>query len=165
MPFLSEVLTETEPNIMSSFAESIIFTTLWGRSFIHQRQLVAEPVFCNSSRDFYERQIWLDDILNRRIQKLQQDYVAASVKLDSMLLYTSMIAQTAALLLCKAADSIPPNTPGNHDLITRYQQRASSAAKEVVRLAQYLPYFSYFKVSPASPSSPPSLMTRIPGID
>ncbi|KAI1379515.1 fungal-specific transcription factor domain-containing protein [Hypoxylon crocopeplum] len=151
MPFLSEVLTETDPNIMSPFAESIIFTTLWGRSFIHQRQPAAEHVFSNASRDFCERQLWLDDILTRRIQKLQQDYVAASVKVDSMLLYTSMIAQTTALLLCKAAESIPPTTPSNHDLVSRYQRRAPAAAKEIVRLAQYLPHFSFFKIHPFTP--------------
>lgn len=147
MPFLSEVLTTTDPTLMSPFAESIIFTTLWGRSFIHQRQSAAENSFSNASRDFCERQIWLDDILNRRIQKLQQDYMAASVKVDAMLLYTSMIAQTTALLLCKTAESIPSSSPSNLDLLSRYQRRGPAAAKEIVRLAQYLPHFSFFKVS------------------
>ncbi|KAI2621289.1 fungal-specific transcription factor domain-containing protein [Hypoxylon sp. NC1633] len=151
MPFLSEVLTETDPSMMSPFAESIIFTTLWGRSFIHQRQPAAEHAFSNASRDFCERQLWLDDILTRRVQKLQQDYLAASVKVDPMLLYTSMIAQTTALLLCKAAESIPPTTPSNHDLVSRYQRKAPAAAKEIVRLAQYLAHFSYFKVHPFTP--------------
>nr|UOS85809.1 transcription factor [Hypoxylon rubiginosum] len=151
MPFLSEVVTASDPSLHSPFAESIIFTTLWGRGFLHQRQSATEYAFCNTSRDFCDRQLWLDDIITRRTQKLQQDYVAASVKVDAMLLYASMIAQTTVLLLCKAAESIPPTTPSNHDLVSRYQRRAPAAAKEIVRLAQYLPHFSFFKVHPFTP--------------
>lgn len=148
MPFLSEVVTASDPSLLSPFAESVIFTTLWGRGFLHQRQSAAEYAL---SRDFCDRQLWLDDIITRRIQKLQQDYVAASVKVDAMLLYANMIAQTTVLLLCKAAESIPPTTPTNHDLLSRYQRRAPAAAKEIVRLTQYLPHFSFFKVHPFTP--------------
>ncbi|KAL7627738.1 hypothetical protein AAE478_001933 [Parahypoxylon ruwenzoriense] len=151
MPFLPEVLTATDPNMLSPFAESVIFTTLWGRGFIHERQSATDHVFSNVSKEFCERQLWLDDILSRRIQRLQQDYVAASIKVDAMLLYTSMIAQTTVLLLCKAAESIPQVTPSNHELVSRYQRRAPAAAKEIVRLSQYLPHFSFFKVHPFTP--------------
>lgn len=151
MPFLSEVVTTPDPNLLSPFAESIIFTTIWGRGFLHERKSVNEHAFGNASREFCERQLWLDDMLTRRIQKHQQDYVAASVKVDAMLLYTSMIAQTTVLLLCKAAESIPPTTSSNQDLVSRYQRKASAAAKEIVRLAQYLPHFSFFKVHPFTP--------------
>ncbi|KAI1759696.1 fungal-specific transcription factor domain-containing protein [Hypoxylon sp. FL1150] len=118
MPFLSEVVTASDQSLLSPFAESVIFTTLWGRGFLHQRQSSAEYAFCNTSRDFCDRQLWLDDIITRKIQKLQQDYVTASIKVDAMWLYANMIAQTTVLLLGKAAEAIPSTTPSNHDLLS-----------------------------------------------
>lgn len=106
MAFLLEMIAANEAAMPSPFIECIVFSTILGRSLAHQQELTIERVYGNMMANHCERQTWLDDTLSRQTLRLQQNYLSSSVKVESMLLFTSMVAQATALSLCKAAESI-----------------------------------------------------------
>lgn len=149
MPFLSEALSAGgEPSITASpFVESILFTALWGRVFIHHQQSTAERACSNVSAEAGERQTQLNDLLSRRLSQFRKSYPTATVEVDQMLLFTNMIAQTIVLALCKEAELVAPDAAKYSDLMLRYQWRAPEAAEEISCLAEHLSGFNLFKVS------------------
>ena len=69
-----------------------------------------------------------------------------------MLLFAHMLAQSAILHLNCTVQRTPGQTV-EHQLMTRaYEQRASQAASEMVRLAKAVPSFSCFKAHPFLPN-------------
>ncbi|KAK3367532.1 fungal-specific transcription factor domain-containing protein [Podospora didyma] len=164
MPFLPEVMVLDNQCKLSPFAECVVFTMLWGQVLVHKQQAAAatEYAYSGSSNttnshptpaDFCKRQLWLDSILSRRMLHLQQNYRAASIRVDSMLLLTSMVAQSALLLLCKAVESVPPTAAEYGELIDRFAGREAAGVKEIARLSKFLTHFSIFKVHPFTPIS------------
>ncbi len=152
MPFLSEVIAaNTAIATLSPFAECTVFTSLWGRTLCHQQQCAAEQVHGNvSSTDLCERQLQLDNLLSRRVVQFQQAYPATAVESDSMLLFTSIIAQTVLLALYNSSESSGLTVTASQSMMEDmlgYQGRAQAAAKEITRLVDYHLNFSVFKVS------------------
>lgn len=168
MPFLSQALESAEPNpLFSPFVESILFTALWGRVFVHQQLCAAELVHGALSDDFCDRQLQLDDLLSRRMAQFQHTYPCTTVEVDQMLLFTSLIAQMTVMALCKAAELAPQDSARYGDIVLQgYQWRAPTAAKDISRLIEYLDGFSLFKVGPTMKSLATSLviLTRIGSI-
>lgn len=144
MAFLLEMIAANEAAMPSPFIECIVFSTILGRSLAHQQELTIERVYGNMMANHCERQTWLDDTLSRQTLRLQQNYLSSSVKVESMLLFTSMVAQATALSLCKAAESISQASAEKH---SQYQNKALAAIKEIARLCKCLLHFSFFKVS------------------
>ncbi|RYO90884.1 hypothetical protein DL766_009703 [Monosporascus sp. MC13-8B] len=151
MPFLSEVVAADAPIVvLSPFAESVIFTTLWGRTLNYQQLSAAQLPSCGiSSTDIRDRQLQLNGLVSRRILQFQQTYSTAAVESDSMLLFTSIIAQTTVLAFCNAAEPSADSVPASDrfiDDVLGHQWRARVAAKEIARLADSHTQFSVFKV-------------------
>ncbi|KAL2276384.1 hypothetical protein FJTKL_00975 [Diaporthe vaccinii] len=148
MPFLSQALESAGPNpLFSPFLESILFTALWGRVFVHQQLCAAELVHGALSDDFCDRQLRLDDLLSRRMSQFEHTYPHTTVEVDQMLLFTSMIGQMTVMALCKAAELAPRDAARYGDIVLQgYQWRAPTAAKDISRLIDYVNGFSLFKV-------------------
>ncbi|RYP36917.1 hypothetical protein DL767_003165 [Monosporascus sp. MG133] len=152
MPFLSEVVAADAPIVvLSPLAESVIFTTLWGRTLYYQQLSAAQLLSCGiPSTDFRDRQLQLNSLVSRRMLQFQQTYSTAAVESDSMLLFTSIIAQATVLAFCNAAEPPADSVPASDrfmDDVLGYQWRARVAAKEIARLADSHMQFSVFKVS------------------
>lgn len=160
MPFLSQVLESAEADpLISPFAESILFTALWGRVFVHQQLSAAELVHGALSDDFCDRQLQLDDLLSRRMAQFQHTYPYTTVEVDQMLLFTSFIGQMTVMALCKAAELAPQDAARYGDIVLQgYQWRALTAAKDISRLIEYLDGFSLYKVCPSINSLAISLL-------
>lgn len=165
MPFLEQALESAEPDpLFSPFVESILFTALWGRVFVHQQLCAAELVHGALSDDFCDRQLQLDDLLSRRMAQFEHTYPYTAVEVDQILLFTSMIGQMTAMALCKAAELGPQDAARYGDImLQRYQWRAPAAAKDISRLIDYLDGFSLFNVGSIIKSLNTSLvvLTRI----
>lgn len=144
MAFLLEMMVATESTMPSPFIECIIFSTILGRELSHQQESVIECVYANVMTNNRERQSWLYDTHSRQTVRLQQNYSSAAIRINSMLLFTSMLAQATILLQCKTTEPVPQVSAEKH---SQYQERAVAAAKEIVRLCKILPQFSFFKVS------------------
>jgi hypothetical protein len=155
MPLLWEVMedTNTESSALTSplspWVECIVFSALWGRALEHQQRSKQEHIHRPVAAPFRERQIWLDELLTRRMQLFQQRYPPSTVRVDSMLLFTSLVAQAAVLSLCKAISDVPPSVAECARLVSEHRQRAPVAAKDMVRLMSDLGHFSSFKVNPS----------------
>lgn len=150
MPFLSQALESAEPHpLFSPFVESILFTALWGRVFVHQQLCAAELVHGALSDDYYDRQLQLDDLLSRRMAQFQHTYPYTTVQVDQILLFTSLIGQMSVMELCKAAELAAQGAARYEDIVLQgYQWRAPAAAKDISRLIEYLDGFNFFKVGP-----------------
>ncbi|KAL2017950.1 hypothetical protein VTK56DRAFT_1482 [Thermocarpiscus australiensis] len=155
MPLLWEVMDDTDTGSsalpLSPWVECIVFSTLWGRTLAHQQQSKQECLHRPVAAAFCERQVWLDELLTRRMQVFQQRYPPGTVRVDSMLLFTSMIAQAAVLSLCKAISDVPPTVTECAALASDFRQRAPAAVKDMVRLMSDLAHFSSFKIHPFTP--------------
>ncbi|KAK6078939.1 IBR finger domain protein (short-chain dehydrogenase) [Seiridium cupressi] len=84
----------------------------------------------------------------------QTEYSAVAIEVDSMLSFTSSIAQIIILALYHTAEisSVTANaSPGFMDDVLGYEWRARAAAKEIARLAEHVQHFSVFKVHPFTP--------------
>ena len=76
---------------------------------------------------------------------LNQCHTSSAVEHDPMLLFAHILAQSAVLYLNCTVQRTPGQTV-EHQLMTRaYEQRASQAASEIVRLAKAVPSFSCFE--------------------
>jgi hypothetical protein len=80
------------------------------------------------------------------MQFFHQRYPPGTVRVDSMLLFTSLVAQAAVLSLCKAISDVPPSVAECAGLVSEHRRRAPVAAKDMVRLMSDLAHFSSFKV-------------------
>lgn len=147
MGFLSEVIAASDHTVLTSFTECIIWATICGRGMSHRQQSAVERVYGNVTQDFWDRHHWLDTILTQRMQILSLHYSSASVHVDPMLLFTSMMAQTTVLHLYKTIESMSWEMEKSQLIATEYGKRSVSAAREIVILAKALSSLSYFKVS------------------
>ncbi len=155
MPLLWEVMDDTDtgssastsPSPLSPWVECIVFSTLWGRALAHQQQSKQERLHRPVAAAFCDRQVWLDELLTRRMQLFQRRYPPGTVRVDSMLLFTGLVAQAAVLSLCKAISDVPPTVTECAGLASDYRPRAPAAANNMVRLMSDLAHFSSFKVS------------------
>ena len=159
MPYLSEVMTanwgaahdqhsrNSPSTSFSPFTECVALTSLWGRSLTHQQQAAVDYSHGRVEADFGDRQIALDELLSQGLLRLQQNHTPGSLGADSTLLFNAMIGQATILSLCEAAELMPSSTEGYANTLARYRDRATTAAKEIARLSNYILEHSLFKVS------------------
>lgn len=113
----------------------------------HKQRSAVERVYGNVSQDFWDRHHWLDTISTQRMQVLLLHYPSASKHVDPMLLFTNMVAQSIVLHLYKTIEFMAWEIDKYQFLITEYGERSTSAAREIVALANALSPHGYFKAS------------------
>lgn len=148
MGFLSQVMatTDHQPSL-SSFAECIIMATIYGRCLSHRQQSNVERIYSNMSIDSRDRHLWLDGILQQRIQTLSLQYPSTSEQVDSLPLFTHLMLQATMLYLYKIAISMPWDAGEVEVFILDYKNRSSAAAQEITTSTKSLRQLTYFKVS------------------
>ncbi|KAK3376219.1 fungal-specific transcription factor domain-containing protein, partial [Lasiosphaeria ovina] len=100
MPFLSDLDAAPDSiSLQSPFVDSIVFTAIWGRALCHQQQCAAESARGSPTAEVCRRHVQLHDLLSCRMLHFERSYTAASVEADSLLLFTSMVAQVSVLAL------------------------------------------------------------------
>ncbi|KAG0646232.1 transcriptional activator [Hyphodiscus hymeniophilus] len=149
MGFLSEALASVGQDTASSpFTDSIIVATICGRAFF---QNTVDYMGRKTTQFFWEIHGWLYMTVKMRSQNPIGDHPSAAQAQDSMLLFTNMMAQTAALYLYRIVESTPWEMEDYPGTVLELKQYAFMAAQEIVRLAQCLPQLSYLKVHPFTP--------------
>ncbi|KAA6409142.1 MAG: transcriptional regulatory [Lasallia pustulata] len=151
MGFLSEAITANDQSAMSPFTECTILATISGRALSHRHQSLVENIYVDASQDFWERHQWINATLTDRMQIMSHKYPPALQHVDSMLLFTSMMAQAAVLYLYKIMMRVTPATEENQAVMMEYQTRSLIAAQEIANLSKILPQLSRFKVHPFTP--------------
>ena len=82
------------------------------------------------------------------MQIMSHKYPPALQHLDSMLLFTSMMAQATVLYLYKIMECVTPATEENQAVMMEYQVCSLTAAQEIVNLSKTLAQLSRFKARP-----------------
>ncbi|KAJ5548838.1 fungal-specific transcription factor domain-containing protein [Penicillium frequentans] len=146
-PFLCDVIScATDLTIQTPFIECIIFSTLWGRVLTHQKQSSADQACGSPTTEFWDRHLWLDNLL---VQRIQLHHLMPTLEwMDPMLLFTRMIAQAAVLSLRKATQLIAWQAHDYGDMLARCEEKTSAAAQEIARLSQYLTQLNFLKIHP-----------------
>lgn len=150
-----------KPASLSPFAECVVLATLHGRCMTYRRSYTTKESHGGGSTgtgeaggdDFWTRQRWLASAVKRRVETLG---TAASVHVgsDSMLLFAHMLAHSAVIKLghtVQGAASSASCTVEQLRAAAAFEQEASSAAAEMVRLAKQIPSFGCFKAHPFLP--------------
>jgi len=147
MGFLSQVMASTDQPSLSSFAECIIMATICGRCLCHRQQSSVERIYGDMSLEFWDRHLWLDTILQQRIQVLSLQYPSTSEHVDSLILFTNLMLQAIVLYLYKIVVSVPWDTDESEALILEYKNRSSAAAQGIITFTKPLRQLTYFKVN------------------
>ncbi|BCR91309.1 uncharacterized protein ACHE_70152A [Aspergillus chevalieri] len=148
MGFLSQVMASTDQPSLSSFAECIIMATICGRCLCHRQQSSVERIYGDMSLEFWDRHLWLDTILQQRIQVLSLQYPSTSEHVDSLILFTNLMLQAIVLYLYKIVVSVPWDTDESEALILEYKNRSSAAAQGIITFTKPLRQLTYFKICP-----------------
>ncbi|KAJ6014704.1 hypothetical protein N7540_009295 [Penicillium herquei] len=146
--FLHEAVVQTGPSTLSPFAESIVLATLHGRCMTHRRSYANESE--TGTREFCISQGWLASAVEKRVQMLVS---SPAIESDPILLFTHMLAYRAAIDLSNTVQRAPWRTPDQQVLAATYQNRATQAASEIVRLSKAVPYLGPFKAHPLLPDT------------
>ncbi|GAW16644.1 hypothetical protein ANO14919_060790 [Xylariales sp. No.14919] len=155
VPFLSEATTsDIAVGLLSPFAESVIFASLWGRILSYQQQSAPLQAQVNSpAPDFQSTRQQLDEIVTRHILQFQRTYTMCAIESDPMLFFTSIVAQTTQLAFHH--DSNPWAVGSSSQPLVNdgleYEWQARAAAKEIARLADFHTNFSVLKIHPFTP--------------
>ncbi|KAK4447397.1 fungal-specific transcription factor domain-containing protein [Podospora aff. communis PSN243] len=145
--FLHEIMMQTGPSTLSSFAECVVLAAIHGRCLTHRRANSTDRSV-NPSGDFWANQERLASAAEKRIQILGSSTVG--IDNDPMLLFAHILAHGAFLSLSDTAR----RTPGvalEQQLVSAYERRASVAALEIGRLAKAVSSLSCFKAHPFLP--------------
>ncbi|KAF3765282.1 hypothetical protein M406DRAFT_355858 [Cryphonectria parasitica EP155] len=164
---LSSSSSSQKPPSLSPFAECVVLATLHGRCMTYRRSYTTKESHggggggggsmdmgeASGGDDFWNRQRWLASAVERRLQTLEG---AGSVHVgnDPMLFLVHMLAHSAVIKLChmvQGAVSSASHTVEQLHAAAAFEQEASSAAAEMVRLAKQIPSFGYFKAHPFLP--------------
>ncbi|KAK6381629.1 hypothetical protein LTS17_004688 [Exophiala oligosperma] len=154
--FLSEAITESSPRFTSPFTESIVLTTLYGRSLLRSQQHSILSVYGDGGdSDWLAWHRWLDNTLKIRLQVVARlcalSQTAAS---DPFLLFTNILGHGAVVYLCKCAMQSAASLARQPDVyaeVLQCQARALAAATAVVRLASELRELHFSKIYPLMP--------------
>lgn len=126
--------------------------TLWGRGLICRHQSLVDRFYGNESSEphFYHRIQWLDSIIaqTERIMAAHESY--SGDKLDSMLLFTHMIAHTMLLALCRTGRHSRTDSVSNintNNVIKGYEAGTSKSVTEMLILSDALSHYGQSNVS------------------
>ncbi|KAI1087098.1 hypothetical protein F5B19DRAFT_486976 [Rostrohypoxylon terebratum] len=154
---LSEALTKDGSTTHSPFAECGVLVTLHSRCMAHRRASSRE-----SGKDpggFWDRHSLLAEAVERRIELLAQTPMTPTIERDSMVFFTHMLAHSAVICLGITVQRMAWQATEHQRMATAYEQRASRAASEMVRLVKGQPSLSCFKAHPFLPNLLASAIT------
>lgn len=157
--FLSEAIRcAGKTPTLSPFAECVVLASLHGRCAARSRDTHAPPRTSGSrTGDFWTQQAGLASVIETRMQALATSASPASASGDgdALLLFAHMLAHGAVIKLAAAAATQQggpsPSASAWGQMTTVEQQRAATAAAEIVRLARLMPSSACFKAHPFLP--------------
>lgn len=144
-------MTTSERRMLTSFTESIVLATICGRALSHRQQSTVEYIYGDVSQDCWDRHQWIEAILTERLQVLSITGAAGSELADPLLEFANVMAQTTVLYLYNIAESLPYKQNETCIILTLYENRALSAARQITHITQAFPQLNYFKASPLFP--------------
>ena len=115
----------------------------------HRRASLTESG--NDTREFWARHKLLASAVEKCVVLLRQHQMPPAVERDPMLFFADMLAHSAVVHLSCTVQRTPWQTVEDQLMTDAYEQRASRAASEMVRLAKAVPLFSCFKAHPFLP--------------
>lgn len=153
--FLFEVLGGTDKRKLSPFSNLLVLVTLWGRGVLNRQRRLVDRFYGNegNSQDFCNRPQWLDTIISQTEQIMPSHNSCDVDSMDSMQLFTSMVAKAIIISLCRAASVSPHENAtasvnsGCSNVMNGYEAGVSKAATELVNLAKALDHCGHFSVS------------------
>ena len=120
--------------------------TICGRAMSHRQQAAVENVYSRVASQFWDRHLWLEDLLKTRSQAIRLHDPGNSMNADSLLLFTKMASQSIMLYLCQDIESKTWSTPNDKNAVLEIKNRSREAAGEMVNLSESLAYLSHHKV-------------------
>jgi len=151
--FLSEVMTEEGSSPLSPFAECVVLAALHGRCMAHRRTSAKDGA--KEHRAFWVRHEWLASAVESRIKRLAESTPTSGQGLgfegDPLLFFTKLLGQSLVLYLNCTAKRTRWNSVDHQVLSSNFEQRAFSAASEMVRLVKSAP-LTCFKAHPFLPN-------------
>ncbi|KAI0973113.1 hypothetical protein F4678DRAFT_478321 [Xylaria arbuscula] len=155
--YLADAVVKGEPKFTSLFSECIVLATLHGRCMAFRKALLNENCqdLSGNARGGHES---LAAAVERRVKLLGQSPMMATVERDPMLFFIHSLAHSAIICLSGGGldqEQLPWQRAENNQISMRmpYEQRASRAMAEMLRLVKALPSFSCFKTHPFLPNS------------
>lgn len=146
MGFLSEVIETTDQSSISPWTECIIMTTILGRALSHRHQTAVANTCVSPSWDFWDRHQLINGVLTERIDVMALKYSSTSQYVDSMILFSMMLAQTTILHMEKTMRDMLCDTDEELTIRMEYKSSALAAAQKLVDLTKPLAQLSSFKV-------------------
>ncbi|CAD0085710.1 unnamed protein product [Aureobasidium vineae] len=150
--FLFEVLRGTDKRKLSSFNNLLILVTLWGRGLLSRHRQLIDRFYGNESAEpeFYHRLQWLESIIAQSEQIMAAHGTYNTDSLDSMLLFTNMVAHAMLVSLCKAGSNGRRDALSNmstSNVINGYEGSTSKAITEMLNLSTALCHYGQSNVS------------------
>lgn len=152
--FLSEAMTEHNPQALSPFNECLILVTICGRSLLHGQQYKISKAYGDMALDSTEQRHWLDSILTTRLQVLSQSFPSPTEAFDPLLLFANILAQATVVYFCNGVMESVANSSDPLEACTEVlecQNRALTATKTIVLLAKALRELHFSKASQIFP--------------
>ncbi|KAI0840337.1 fungal-specific transcription factor domain-containing protein [Hypoxylon sp. FL0890] len=149
--FLPEAISARDAIVTSTFTESIVVATVIGRALSHRQQSMMDNMYLNESRDFWERQEWINATLVQRMEVFSLNYPMAVQEADPMLLFIGMMWRTTVLYMYQLVKAVIHPTDEKRSVLADYTRQSTMAAKEIVSLTNKLSQLNSFKVHPLTP--------------
>lgn len=150
--FLLEILRGTDKRKMSAFNNLLILVTLWARGLLHQHRRLVDDFYGNESTepDYYHRLQWLDGIIAQSEHVMTAHDAHDSGGLDSMLLFTNMVARSMLISLCKKTgnnhrrDTL--TNMGSNNVVKGYESGIWKAINEMLKFSDGLCHYGQSNV-------------------
>ncbi|KAI0009529.1 fungal-specific transcription factor domain-containing protein [Xylariaceae sp. FL0662B] len=144
--YLADAIARGEPTMLSLFSECIVLATLHSRCMAHSR--TASRYNSQESPDSVKgRHESLAADVEIRVKLLGQSRTTPTLERDHMLFFIHMLAHSAIICLGGAVQKTWP-----WQAIENWEQRASKAVAEMLRLVKALPSFNCFNSHPFLPN-------------
>ncbi|KAI1292984.1 hypothetical protein F5Y03DRAFT_15079 [Xylaria venustula] len=155
--YLSDALANGEPKFTSLFSECIVLATLHGRCIACHKTLSNEN-YHDLPRNARWRHESLAAAVERHVKLLGQSPMMPTVERNPMLFFVHTLAHSAIICLSGVGvdqEKLAWQRVENNQISMAmpYEQRASRAMSEMLRLVKALPSFSCFKTHPFLPKS------------
>ncbi|THY11162.1 hypothetical protein D6D02_05933 [Aureobasidium pullulans] len=152
--FLLEILRGTDKRKMSAFNNLLILVTLWARGLLHQHRRLVDDFYGNESTepDYYHRLQWLDGIIAQSEHVMTAHDAHDSGGLDSMLLFTNMVARSMLISLCKKTgnnhrrDTL--TNMGSNNVAKGYESGTWKAINEMLNFSDGLCHYGQSNIHP-----------------
>ncbi|KAI5241783.1 hypothetical protein E4T42_07910 [Aureobasidium subglaciale] len=152
--FLLEILRGTDKQKLSAFNNLLIQVTLWGRGLLHQHRRLVDDFYGNESTepDFYHRLQWLDGIIAQSEHIMTAHDAHDSDGLDSMLLFTNMVARSMLISLCRKTGNNHRRDTftniGSSNVVKGYETGTWKAITEMLKFSDGLRHYGQSNIHP-----------------